>query len=327
MNDKDILRQDLQAKTGLAYFNSMELITFCPRCERDRFFSGRSHGHLYISIKDPIFKCFRCDFKGFIYKLFKDLKLDINKYYDSNTLKVNWSKTDSDRFVDKEYNTGVSVPVLNTDFYTDKLNYIKNRVPNHTEELSKNNIVFNIKDFISLNNINIDKPPAFLDFLESNFVGFLCSRKSQLICRNIDTRSQFRYFKIKLLDIYFKDFYSKPLDMTSNKIILCEGIFDLHNIIVNTRTKPLISNASIIATALNNDYKNTLISVLDYVKIPFADVIIFSDSDLTEADYMPIYFNNAVKSITLYYNSLNKDFGTHLIDPVKIPITEYIKRK
>ena len=327
MKDKELLRQDLTEKTGLAYFNSMELITFCPRCEKDRFHGGRSHGHLYISINDPIFKCFRCDFKGFIYKLFKELQLDINKYYDKNTLKINWSKTDSDRFIDKEYNTGVLLPVVNKDFYTDKLNYIKNRIPNYIHELSSNNIVFNIKEFISLNKINIDKDPSFIDFLESNFVGFLSARKSQLICRNIDTNSQFRYFKIKLLDIYFKDFYAKPLDMISNKIVLCEGVFDLHNIIDNSRTKPLLKNSAIIATALNNDYKNTLISVLDYVKIPFADVIIFSDSDLKEADYMPIYFNNATKSVTLYYNSLSKDFGTHLIDPVKIPVTKYIKRK
>ncbi len=65
------LQDELKKVTGLAYFNGnkTELVTFCPNCEKDRFNSKRSHGHLYISTSKPFFNCFRCDYGGSLQKL------------------------------------------------------------------------------------------------------------------------------------------------------------------------------------------------------------------------------------------------------------------
>ena len=108
---------------------------------------------------------------------------------------------------------------------------------------------------------------------------------------------------------------------------MCEGIFDLYNIISNPITRGIISGCNIISTALNNDYKSTLISTLDFIKVTYADVIIFSDKDLTEDRYMNVFYNNSVKSLNLYYNEYDKDFGTDKINPVKIPIKRYYKKE
>lgn len=327
MNRMTLLKDDIYSITGLSYFNSNELITLCPKCEKERFNLNRKHGHLYISLENPIFKCFRCPFKGIITKLLNEFNLNIDKYYTNDVFNLNWKNKDKDYFLNSDIQDTINLPdVIDTNInYEKKLKYITSRIPN----LKHDNIIFNIQEFIQSNNIDINKDDDFIKYLNENFIGFLTTRKSKLVCRNIDSNSSFRYFNITLKNIYFKDFYSKLLNIETytNKIVLCEGIFDLYNIIEHEKTKPIIQNASIIATSLNNDYKNTLISVLDYVKILHSDVIIFSDKDVKEENYMNIYFNNCVKSLTLYYNEYEKDFGTTNIHPIKVPITKYIKRK
>lgn len=330
----NLLRDHLNTKTGLAYFSSNEIITLCPNCEKDRFNTSRKHGHLYISTENPIFKCFRCSFKGIVSKVLKQFELNIKDYYDSDVFNFDWIKNDTDKFFCNEIEQNISIKDCNigdVGNYIEKINYLNNRIKSFDSNslLLDTDIILNIKHFLSINNIELtDKKDSFKKYLYENFIGFLCRRNSLLICRNIDPNSNFRYFKINLRNIYFKDFFSRDLNNKyNNKIILCEGVFDLLNILNNEKTKDIIDNACIIATALNNDYTNTLISVLDYVKMTYADVIIFSDRDMNESDYMNIYYNNTVKSLTLYYNEFEKDFGTSNINPIKVPINKYIKKR
>ena len=324
------LRDHLQEKTGLAYFSSNEIITLCPRCERDRFKTSRKHGHLYISTDNPIFKCFRCSFKGIISKALKQFELNTKDYYESDIFNFDWIKNDTDKFFSNEDTPSKSIitPDHNTncDNYINKLSYLNQRIPNFNIS-DHSDIILDINTFLMDNKIDIDKNDEFKKFLGKNFIGFLTKRNSLLICRNIDSQSNFRYFKINLRTIYFKDFFSRDLNNKfNNKVVLCEGVFDLLNIVEHEKTKSIIKDACIIGTALNNDYTNTLISILDYVKMTYADVIIFSDKDMDESQYMNLFFNNTVRSLTLYYNEFEKDFGTTNINPIKVPVTKYIKR-
>jgi hypothetical protein len=62
--------------------------------------------------------------------------------------------------------------------------------------------------------------------------------------------------------------------------------------------------------------------------MPYANnVVVFSDKDVIEEDYMKLYFNNSFNNLTLYYNELSKDFSSKDISLIKVPIKKYIKRK
>lgn len=320
------LKEKLKEITGIAYFNNNELITLCPICEKQRFHTNRNHGHLYINKINPIFHCYRCNFKGIIYKVFNEFKLDINEYIDSENLIYKKDFANVDKFINKEFNNNIKFEELdiNDEKYKIKLNYLKNRIPDFEYN---ENIILDIEKFINYNNIKIDIEDSFRKYLYNNFVGFLGSRKSLLICRNIDSESFFRYYKIKLKDIFFKDIYSIEINKDSNKIALCEGVFDLHNILKNKELYNLIKDFRCISTALNNDYLRSFISTLDYYKIVFSDdVFIFSDKDVLEYRYMNLYFNNSCNRLTLFYNESEKDFGTKNIKLLKVPIKKYWKK-
>lgn len=325
------LKDDINEINGLCYFGNTDLITLCPKCERDRYKTSRNHGHLYISKTEPIFRCFRCDYKGIIPFILNEYKLNMGDYFDSDLLKMNWSKTSVDKFHNKEINSDIIIKdntAKDEDYNKDnKINYLNNRIYKF-EEIDKSNIIFDIKSFLEYNNVQHQIKDNLLQYINSNFIGFLCTRRSTLVCRNIDPESKFRYYNINLKKIFFKDFYSKELNKDSNNILLCEGIFDLLNIINNDKLQSFLNNFRIISSALNNNYVHSLISTLDYVKIPYANnVIVFSDKDVIEEDYMNLYFNNSFNNLTLYYNELDKDFSSKNISLIKVPIKKYIKRK
>lgn len=326
------LKDDINKINGLCYFGNTDLITLCPKCERDRYNTSRNHGHLYISKTEPIFRCFRCDYKGIIHFILNEYNLNLNDYFNSDLLKTNWSKTSVDKFVNREINSDIIIKdndnIKDSDYNkTDKINYLKERIYKF-DNIDTSDIIFDIKSFLEYNNIIHNIQDNLLQYLNNNFVGFLCTRRSTLICRNIDNKSKFRYYNINLKKIYFKDFYSKELNKNSNNILMCEGVFDLLNIINNVNLKDFLNNFRIISSALNNNYIHTLISTLDYVKIPYANnVIVFSDKDVIEEDYMKLYFNNSFNNLTLYYNELSKDFSSENISLIKVPIKKYIKRK
>lgn len=338
----DLLKKKLNEITGISYLKGDNLITLCPCCEKKRFHTNRSHGHLYLNIKIPIFRCFRCEFKGILPKALDSFNLNFSDYFDESMLQFDWKKSDLDRFKDDDPDTIINDSYKRptyelTSTYENKLLYLKSRITNFSEDMFsyQDEVILNLKDFIISNNLQdqINKLNTgniysnFLDFIDDNFIGFICTRKSLLIGRSISDNTHLRYFKIKLKEIYFKDFYSRTLDGTSNKVILCEGIFDLLNVLKNPIMENVLKGASIISCALNNDFKNTLISTLDYVKIPYADVIVLSDKDIKEYRYMDLYFCNLTKSLTLYYNELGKDFGEKQIFPIKVPINRYIKKE
>ena len=329
--DYKTLQDDIEKITGLCYLgnNNHNLITLCPMCEKERFNTRRNHGHLYIGMEAPIFRCFRCQFKGIIPKLLSSFGLDFEKYYDKSILNINWQRFSKDSFDNKELNSGLNISKpenFNILDYSEKENYLKERIPDY-ENMDKTDIIFDIKHFLKINNIVLNKGDDFLDYIHNSFVGFVSTRRSLLMCRNINPTSNFRYFKISLKDIYFKDFFSYNLNPDSKTIIMCEGVFDLFNVIKHPALSDIRSKGRIISTALNNEYVKTLISTLDYVKLTYVDVIILSDKDVSEDKYMNIFYNNSVKSLTLYYNSEEKDFGTSNINLVKVPIKRYFKRK
>lgn len=314
----------LKEKTGNAYTNTSrsEVICNCPWCEK---FSQKNHGHLYISLEFPVFNCFKCQISGVLTKLFVYLKLDPTKYLSEDSYVKNWKslnyiKNNNFSIIDYDVVDNKTSP-----WYDAKINYLKKRLGTDYDIESIPNLVFNIRDFLVSNNVNL--PPHHLNSIElydSNYIGFLSTRGYTLILRNI-YESDVRYVKIKLTDekIYFRDFYGIRTGNTNkinNTIVLCEGIFDLLNSVNNIEMVEIKRDSCYWAAIMGKSYKTAIKSVIDYCKLPMADVIILSDSDCVNSNL----YNNLVNEcpfighLKVIWNKIGRDFGDSQIDSVKV---------
>jgi RNAse (barnase) inhibitor barstar len=55
---------------------------------------------------------------------------------------------------------------------------------------------------------------------------------------------------------------------------------------------------------------------MDYIKVPKVNVVVLSDDNLTESDYIWLYRSPFVNNLDICWNKLGKDFGDLPIDPI-----------
>lgn len=321
------LQPAIRQKMGKAFFNSnnTELVIFCPMCERDRFFKNNKKGHLYIATNAPVFNCFKCGFKGVIPKLLNILEIDSKKYISDADLDISINKRIQNSEIEYNNFSNYYTPKLELEKFEDKMKYLTNRFSEYVDLNKIDNIVFDIKEFIHINNIEINKSTEnIIDFLQSNFVGFLSIRRSLMICRNIDIKSQFRYYNLHIgKKSHFKDFYGiinsdKKKGSSINTIVLSEGVFDIIQSYNNPYFEELRNDSCLWAAALTCKYNILIQSVLDYSKITKSNIIILSDSEIPMSDYKYLCRYPTVESLVLYYNKKGKDFGELNVDPTKL---------
>jgi hypothetical protein len=318
----DKLKDFLESKLGLAYYNGAkdELVTYCPYCEPK---SKKPHGHCYIkvvsTIEMPTFYCQKCNEdggKGTLTKLIKFLKGNPKQFISEDTLGTILTKTRDYQRKDFEYYEYKTVEA-DPDRYKLKRYYLHSRLGFEYDLDRINGLVLNIREFLYENKIELnDTVKKYLDFFETSFVGFITTRGTKLILRNIDPNSDFRYFKIDLVkNTFFNDFYGfrcGQIKNEINKVILCEGIFDL---IVGLNSFELndIKNTSCFAAAIiGNHYGKIISSVLDYCKLTYSDLVILSDIDNNL--YKNLKLNPMVNNLEVYWNKLGKDFGAKPIE-------------
>jgi len=210
--------------------SAKNIITPCPWCEYKK---EKDHYHMYISIEAPMFHCFHasCEQSGNLKKLLKKIEgHDISDVFVDKKRLEELSKR-REIFIDKETESvKVFVPPLNKNRFINKDLYIKKRLK--FANISSNRIkglIYDVNTFIDKNNIPIDETLFRLrDYLHSNFVGFLTEHNSTVMFRNINNKDTMRFFKLKVHETNFIDYY-KLLgnNPASNKIVLSEGIFDI----------------------------------------------------------------------------------------------------
>ena len=324
---KDFLKE----KTGKAYFDSgnNNIITFCPWCETDRFFTN-AKGHCTISVHDPIFNCFKCQQgHGIVTKLIKKLGEMPNKFLLDVNFKLN---TRTSRIKNYEIPEIKLEEDKENSKYILKTLYLQSRIGIDTDLSKIPNLVFDIKKFINDNNIKlIPTHLNMLDYFEENFVGFVTNMGTLLILRNINNLSDFRYFNIHINNkTFLKDFYAIKTNKIKeeNTIVLCEGIFDLLVGINDYSMLELKNKSCLWASVLTSKYNSCILSVLNYCKIPKTNVVILVDKSYNKSGD-PIYnkqllndINNvkqniSVSSLQIYSNKCGKDFGNKPIIPVK----------
>jgi len=311
----------LESRLGFVKTTSKNFITVCPWCE---FGQKKDHYHLYISTEAPIFHCFHagCEEKGTLKKLLRKIEgHDISdKFVDQQKIKS--FKIKKIETLKKE--SRIVVPELNANIFKEKDFYIRSRLkfPNMPTSFVKG-LVYDINQFIEINNVVID-PTLFRlkDYLQNNFVGFLTENKSTLVLRNIDSSSEFRYFKMKLDQVYFADYYRlSGGNQYSNKVVVAEGVFDIFTEFLYDSTN-LKNECKLYATALSANYSELLKSIVFNENIFRMDVIVLSDRGLTRDFYRKLknYNIHIIDRLTVYYNENGKDFNVTPIVPIKIVI-------
>lgn len=321
------LKSDLEKSTGKAYFNSSksELITYCPNCEKSRFFSNAPRGHLYISTDIPYFNCFKCSHSGHLKTLLNEFNLNSDEYASDEYFKLTPIKFKIKNTVNLDVVNNFKTIKLNENKFENKVNYIKNRINLNLEDLS--GLILDFEKFFIENKLDspISNDKNILSDIQENYIGFLSTRKSNIICRTINDRSDIRYKNISTgKKSFFKDFYSiskmENLNIRCNTIVLCEGIFDLYAAYNYNGFEYIKDIACIWAAALGNAYKDLILSTLDYCKLPTANFIILSDSDINLNRYKYLSKNPLINSLVVYYNLNGKDFGENNINPTKYVI-------
>ncbi len=321
------LKEFLEKKTGYAEYNGSneELIIKCPfpKCELDRGESS-GHGHLYISTKNPVYNCFKCNSTGSLMKLIKFLGGDCKDYLSQDILNTNYMVHNYKR----TKNFGETKHVIKDqifDNYKLKVHYLRSRLGFDYELDKISGLVLNIREFLNDNNIVLNPEEytdSFLEYLQTSFVGFITTRGTKLLCRNINKNDTIEHHKIDLVpdNNYFKDFYgfkvAEPYP-EGNTIVLMEGIFDLLVSINSPELFDLKQKSCYWAAVLSSYYNKTILSVLDICKIPSAHIIILADTDQKERIYQRVFNNISVLSLNIYYNKYFKDFGDLPIIPVK----------
>ena len=324
----------LKNKLGIVKIasGSSEINTRCPfpNCDIDR--KSNDHGHLYISLdvtSGPTFYCQRCNESGFILKLLRKLNIDPKEVLnlESETFKnSNYKKINTSGQINVSNIENLKVEESDFDLFAYKVNYLKTRLGSDYDIENIPRLVLNIRKFIEENKINLSMEDSNkLDFFNQYFVGFVTNRGTMLVLRNI-TDSEYKHAKILLTnDKYlFKDFYGIKtgfIKQDTNKIVICEGIFDLLVAIKSEALLDIKNNSCFWASSLGAHYKALIPSVLDHLKIPLCDVIILSDIDKEPEDivYDKLREFPMINNIEYLYNGNKKDFGSGDIKLVKNP--------
>lgn len=321
-------KEFLEKKTGWSKFNGAktELMTLCPfpDCDIDR--GKQKNGHLYIDASNPIFFCQRCNTTGTVFKLIRqlngdpsgllDMNHDIFKYHKSRNLDTSSITVTDDK-------SRVKIENQDLDLYKQKSLYLKGRL-GFTFNLDLiPNLILGIKDFVDNNHIKLNLiEKQYLPYYESSYIGFLGSRRNDLILRYIgQDLNMRRYIKIKLVqDSLFKDFYGIQTNYIGkdNTIVLVEGTFDLLVAIYSNELDELRKRSCFWAAILGSYFSSVIPSVLDYIKIPYTNVVILADRDkkLDDKIFEKVKNSPMVGNLEIFYNQSGEDFGMKPINPI-----------
>jgi hypothetical protein len=299
---------------------SKNIVVMCPWCEYQQ---NKDHYHMYISLDAPIFHCFHaeCEAKGVLSKLLKRLEgKDISEVFvDKETLKN--LKNKREVFSDKEKGLNVVLPKLEPKKFMLKDLYVRKRFKFAPIEITTvKGLVYDINEFIEINNIDVDeKLFRMKEYLQSSFVGFLTENKSTLICRNIDDTQEFRYYKMKINENNFLDYYRlSGGNPTSKKIVLAEGIFDIFSEHIYDSLN-IKQNIKLYASALSSKYEALIKSIVFHEQVFRPEIIILSDKGITKEYYQKLnkYNDHIIDKIVVYYNKSGKDFNDFPVTPVQ----------
>ena len=315
----DYLRDNLGVEPKIT---SKNIIVPCCWCEYQK---TKDHYHLYISLEIPIFHCFHagCEQSGLLRKFIKKIEgHDItDKFVDKSKIS---EITKKKVFVKDEDLRHVIIPKLKEDVFPNKALYVKKRLKFANISLKRiRGLIFDVNEFIRVNKIVVNETLFRIqDYLHTNFVGFLTSHGTTVVFRNMDDSHNMRFYKLKIQESTFLDYYKLPgNDIRSKTIVLAEGIFDIFSEQIHDHIN-LKDQVNIYASVLSSKYRSLIQSIIYHEQIFRPDVIILSDKGIELSEYKKLkkYNEHIINSLVVYYNSRGKDFNDSPVTPNKFVI-------
>jgi len=314
---KDDFLDYLEDRTGVRpKVTSKNIITQCPWCEHEK---EQDHYHLYIGIDVPIFHCFGggCEQSGGLGKLLRKIEgYDVSETFVS---KEELSKQRKQFKTTETKYKKLLLPEINSKSFPYKDLYIRKRLK-FADVPAKyiKGLIYNVHDFLNINNIPIDETLGRLrDYLHNNFVGFVTERHSMVIFRNIDDSQTMKHYKLFIQNTNFLDYYKLPGNKRlSNKIVLAEGIFDIYTEHIFDFLN-IKKDVSLYASVHSSKYLALIKSIIFNEQIFSPDVVILSDNNIKEDEYVKLkkYNPHLFNTLTVYYNKYGKDFNETPVIP------------
>lgn len=327
-NFKQIIEHKLLQLPHSKRINPQQIALRCKLCGDSKKDPNKTRFYVQIKEDTPIlYNCFNCGASGIltpsILRSFNinDLELNTNlmQYNKTSVKTINkkFGLLKSDKFNYKvPFGRKKSIDEIKKRYIETRLN-----IKLSFEELKELKTVFSLEQFLLYNDIKtltVDTEKANL--LNNDYIGFLSMKNDMIVFRDITSKHKYRYLKYDIFNNLdnAKKFYTIPnkIDIMTNDIIeinLAEGIFDILGVYYHIKKKDLKNK--VYAAICGSAYT----SVLKYfisLGIFGSNVIvnIYSDSD---KDYY--WYKNMikelkpyVKTINLFYNKKEKDFGVPL---------------
>lgn len=300
---------------------SKNIIIPCPWCEYNQ---DKDHYHMYISIDTPIFHCFHagCEKSGILGKLIKILEgHDISEQFvDREKLRDVTKKREL--FINKEVKQfKFKLPEINPSKFMLKDMYIKQRLKfANISTTTVRGLIYDFDEFLNMNNLPVNSSLFRLkEYLQANFVGFLTENHTTVLFRNIDHSHSMKFYKHKIQQDNFLDYYKLPgYNKGSNKIVLAEGIFDIFTEYLFDSIN-MKHDVKLYASVLSSKYLSLIQSIIFHEQIFKPEVIILSDQGVPLNYYKKIkkYNSHIIDKMTIYYNKGGKDFNNTPVIPTK----------
>ncbi len=293
MQLKDIL------KTKLTYIksNTRHHIFRCPFCGDSK---DTTHGHLYIAIDKPVFRCVRCGTGGHLSYLIREIglqdDLNIEDYYDN---------VSSDRSITSISNLSFNI---NDEQYEEFIyEYIKQRLGVDTI-LPEYNIL-SYKTYVDIVQNKLK------DIVFEKGICFLTYYKKKMIFRVLNDDKLFRYYNYSLADGNDTFIVNNTIDIFKFRqhktVVIAEGIFDILNVYIHRYID--IPDDAIFAAALTSTFSNTYKLIKSLTLCNYPNIIIVADNDKDDNNYLTGLNYNSVKVVR---NKIDKDFGQYdKVDP------------
>jgi len=301
--------------------NKKEVRIRCVYCGDSR--NDKTHAHLYIEMKPPFkFYCQRCTTAGVLNtQTLRDFEI-FNSDLNVSIIEANKSikPFDGQKTVSNQRN--LILNKIENGFSVNAVNYLNSRFETtYTNDyiVDKFKGITNTLQFFIDNNIRVPVDSYFrvlYDF--NNSIGFLSSDSSHVIFRDITGQQKKRYFNLDLSNgevTTSSKLYNLKSEVdvlsTSITLVMTEGIFDIIGVYETFYKDKVDESKYIFAAAAGKGY-NAVIA--HYIRMGFLDleVIIYSDADVDNHFFKDmkansIYLKNS--PLTIYYNTLEKDFG------------------
>jgi hypothetical protein len=279
---------------------------------------------MYISTEAPIFHCFHasCEKSGTIRKLIRKIHgTDISDaFVDKSKIEDLKHKKNILRKASKK--TDYLLPEIREGEFRNKEFYLRKRLKFANVNLREvKGLIFDFFKFVDMNNLPVEgNLYRLLDYLQTNFIGFLTEHRTFAACRNVDSTHSMSFHKLILNRSFgWYDYYQlKGQNRNSNTIVLAEGIFDIFAEQIYDSLN-IDRNVRLYASAFSSRYSSLIHSIVYHEQLFRPDVIVLSDSDVSKKKYEELaYFNkHVINSLKLYYNKAGKDFNIMPATPVK----------